>query len=43
MITLNKGNVNENFSSYHFTVIEEVLSGENENVHSYLPLSISLF
>ena len=28
MITLNKGNVNENFSSYHFTVIEEVLSGE---------------
>lgn len=38
MITLNKGNVNENFSSYHFTVIEEVLSGEKRIMITHICL-----
>ena len=34
MITLNNGNVNENFSSYYVAVIEEVLSGERRFICS---------
>ena len=37
MITLNKGKVNEN-SSYHFTVIEEVLSGEKRIMITHICL-----
>ena len=36
MITWNKGNVNENFSSNYFTVIEEVLSGEKRIVFTHI-------
>lgn len=37
MITLNEGNVNEN-SSYHFSVIEEVLSGQKRMMITHICL-----
>ena len=41
MITLNNGNVNENFSSY-VAVIEEVLSGEKRFIRSLVSAIINI-
>ena len=42
MITLNNGNVNENFSSYYVAVIEEVLSGEKLFICSLVSAIINI-